>query len=387
MDELYHARLGFVNFDSARHTGSPPMHHRKGCESQIEAKRSDQRGPAPSGQDEEAAETREGPVDLQSAEQVKRLWREPARRDRFGEVAASQNSQNLTARGTFSCQTALPEIGPTGQLRLQNSSILVAGLGGLGCAALPYLAASGIGRIGLLDFDRVEASNLPRQILYGKGDVGKRKAEASFSRLQGQYPDVSFERHEASIKHADVEPYDLILDATDNAAARYAINDLGKPWIYGSIDRWEGQAAFFAPNFPDYRFLFPDASGFSAPRCSTRGLLGPMAGVIGSIQALEAMKYLATGMSDLQGKLLVLDARLWRTRIFRLCNPSPLEVRAEDLSSLGPICLVDASFPVASEDLPKERKIIFYCLSGTRSRIAAERFRQEGFDAYFFIKE
>gem|GEM_PF-860866 len=96
---LYQARLGFVNFDSARHTGSPPMHHGKGCESQIEAKRSDRRGPAPSGQGEEAAETREGPVDLHSAEQVKRLWSEPARTDRFGEVAASQNSQNLTARG------------------------------------------------------------------------------------------------------------------------------------------------------------------------------------------------------------------------------------------------------------------------------------------------
>src|SRR5690242_6294221 len=131
---------------------------------------------------------------------------------------------SLTEAEIFSRQIALPEIGIEGQKRLQHSTLLIAGLGGLGCAALSYLAASGIGRIGLLDFDRVEPSNLPRQILYGEKDVGKYKALAACERLQAQYPSTAFDPLPISIEQADLKPYDFIVDATDNSAARYVID-------------------------------------------------------------------------------------------------------------------------------------------------------------------
>jgi sulfur-carrier protein adenylyltransferase/sulfurtransferase len=285
---------------------------------------------------------------------------------------------------------ALPEIGLAGQRRLQDSAILVAGLGGLGCAALSYLAASGIGKIGLLDFDRVAPSNLPRQILYSEADIGKYKAQAAYDRLQTQYPRIAFDPLILSVQEADLSAYDLILDATDNSAARYAINDVcqqhKKPWIYGSIHQWQGQVSFFGLKDFDYRDLFPDASSVPLPACAESGVLGPMAGAIGAIQSLEAIKYLATGASDLSGKLLVLDAKNYRMQLYELCSHSHWGIKAQEFEQLrqtSPICLIDAAYPFPIAGLPKDQKIVLYCPRGIRSRSAAERLRQEGFEAYF----
>ena len=321
--------------------------------------------------------------------------------DRQGCEFFSKNSNSGVANRPwpdeeiFSSQISLPEIGIKGQRRLQESSILVVGLGGLGSACLSYLAASGIGRIGLLDFDRVEPSNLPRQILYGEADVGKWKAEAAHRHLSRQYPTSNFESHILSVEQADLRPYDMILDATDRASARYWINDacqdLRKPWIYGSIHEWQGQAALFDSHSSNYRILFPDASSSPLPSCAQGGVLGPLAGCIGSIQALEAIRFLATGESPLMNQLLVLDARHWRFQLFKLHNSlqQNVDIDSQHLKLLleqDECYLVDATRPYSIDELPKNRKIIFYCTSGIRSAAAAKRLRQEGFDAYSLAK-
>jgi sulfur-carrier protein adenylyltransferase/sulfurtransferase len=301
---------------------------------------------------------------------------------------------SVTVEEIFSRQMALPEIGVEGQRRLQQSSLLIAGLGGLGCAALSYLAASGIGRIGLLDFDRVEPSNLPRQILYGEKDLGKYKALAAYERLQAQYPQTAFDPLPIFIEQADLSSYDFIVDATDNSAARYAINDrcsdLKKPWIYGSIDHWQGQAALFIPGSFNYRALFPDASGSPAASCAAGAVLGPMAGVIGSIQAIEAIIYVATFSSDLANKLLLLNAKEWSMRLFHFAQEQSWAISPKELAFLiedEDACLIDATQPFSAAELPKNRKIVFCCPEGMRSRAAAERLRQEGYEAYFVSRE
>lgn len=302
----------------------------------------------------------------------------------------------------FSRQTALPEIGTLGQECLRKSSVLVVGLGGLGCASLPYLAAGGIGRIGLLDFDKIEPSNLPRQILYGEADVGQWKADVANRQLQRQYPKTQFEPHKLVVEEAELSTYDLILDATDRSSARYFINDacrsLNKPWIYGSIHEWQGQAAFFSPA-SDYRTLFPNASRSPLHTCATGGVLGPLAGCIGSIQALEAIQFLATGTSRLMNKLIVLDTKLWKFQLFELSDSDEqnrsIDVTLNNASiCLGlhqlqalleeeTVCLIDAARPFSIAELPKLKKIIFHCTSGIRSAAAAQRLRLEGFEAYF----
>lgn len=260
------------------------------------------------------------------------------------------------------------------------------------CAALPYLAASGIGRIGLLDFDRVDLSNLPRQILYGQDDIGQWKVVAAHRRLSSQFPRVQFHQHFCSIQEvhmADLYPYDLILDATDNSDARYAINDLckrlKKPWIYGSIHRFQGQASLFYPNEPDYRALFPNASNTPLPSCSAGGVLGAMAGCIGSIQALEATKLLAKMESSLRGKLLVLDALTWKIRLLELSVRENWEISADRLKQWmqkEPIHLIDVRQPFSLEGISKGQKIVLYCQSGVRSAKLARHLRGKGYLAY-----
>ena len=227
----------------------------------------------------------------------------------------------------------LPEVGLQGQERLKAGSVLVVGAGGLGSPISLYLAAAGVGRIVLVDFDRVEGSNLQRQILYGQKDLGRLKVDAAAERLRDLNPGVDVDarpiRFGADNAAELLAGVDLVLDGTDNFPTRYLINDAcvlhGKPFVYGSIYRFEGQAAIFAaPGGPCYRCLFPEPPPDGlVPNCAEGGVLGVLPGMIGSIQASEAIKFLVGAGQTLVGRLLVLDALSMRVREVRV-PPDPL---------------------------------------------------------------
>ena len=218
----------------------------------------------------------------------------------------------------------LDEVGETGQRRLKAARVLVVGAGGLGSPVSLYLAAAGVGRIGLVDFDDVNASNLQRQILYGQGDLGRPKLDVAVERLGDLNPHVEVVRHDARLTSDNaldiLRPYDLVIDGTDNFPTRYLVNDacvlLGKRNVYGSILKWEGQVSVFGgDDAPCYRCLFrqPPPPGL-VPSCAEGGVLGVLPGVIGSLQALEAIKLITGSGEPLIGRLLLFDAlRLsWR---------------------------------------------------------------------------
>lgn len=212
----------------------------------------------------------------------------------------------------------LPEIGETGQRRLRDASVLVAGAGGLGSPLAIYLAAAGVGRIGLAEFDTVSLANLQRQILYETADVGRPKLEAAVRHLTALNPQVRVEPVETRLSAANalevIGHYDVVADGTDNFAARYLINDacalLGRPDVQGSIFRFEGQVAVFdPPRGPCYRCLFrePPPPG-AVPPCSESGVLGVLPGIIGTLQANEVIKLLLGVGEPLRGRLLLFDA-------------------------------------------------------------------------------
>ncbi len=213
---------------------------------------------------------------------------------------------------------SLPEVGKKGQLRLKDARVLVVGAGGLGSPLALYLAAAGIGTLGLVDFDEVDATNLQRQILHGTKDVGRAKLDSARERLADVNPNVSVVTHDVRLDSSNaleiLGPYDIVADGTDNFPTRYLVNDacvlLGKPNVYGSIFRWEGQASVFASEGgPCYRCLFqePPPPGL-VPNCAEAGVLGVLPGIIGSIQALEVIKLLLGQGHTLSGRLLIFDA-------------------------------------------------------------------------------
>jgi sulfur-carrier protein adenylyltransferase/sulfurtransferase len=213
---------------------------------------------------------------------------------------------------------SLAEIGTAGQERLKSARVLVVGAGGLGSPVSMYLAAAGVGTIGLVDFDEVERSNLQRQILFGESAVGRGKLQAASDRLSDINPYVRLEAHEIRLSAQNAErvvaDYDLVVDGTDNFATRYLVNDvcvhLGVPNVYGSVLRFEGQASVFAtPDGPCYRCLFrePPPPGL-VPSCAEAGVMGVLPGIIGSIQAAEAIKLITGAGRPLVGRLLLLDA-------------------------------------------------------------------------------
>jgi adenylyltransferase/sulfurtransferase len=212
----------------------------------------------------------------------------------------------------------LPEVGLAGQRRLKASSVLVVGAGGLGSPLALYLAAAGVGRIGLVDFDRVEASNLQRQILHGTSSVGRSKLESARARIEDLNPEIRLETHETRLSSANalelIRAYDVVVDGTDNFPTRYLVNDAcalaGKPNVYGSIFRFEGQASVFdAARGPCYRCLFPDPPPPGlVPSCAEGGVLGVLPGVIGVIQGIETLKLLLGAGESLIGRLLLFDA-------------------------------------------------------------------------------
>ena len=242
----------------------------------------------------------------------------------------------------YSRHLTLPEFGREGQERLKNASVLLVGAGGLGSPAATYLAAAGVGRIGLVDFDSVEASNLHRQILYGTSDVGRPKLEAATDRLQDLNPHVEIERHELRLTSDNaldvIDDYDVVADGTDNFPTRYLVNDAcvmtGTPNVYASIFRFEGQVSVFATeDGPCYRCLYeePPPPGL-VPSCAEGGVLGILPGFIGTLQATEVIKLL-TGIGEpLVGRLLMVDALEMNFRTVNVPTNPDCPVCGEDPS-------------------------------------------------------
>ena len=218
----------------------------------------------------------------------------------------------------------LPEVGTEGQKLLTEASILVVGAGGLGSPALLYLAAAGIGRIGIIDDDSVDLSNLQRQVLHSTSAVGEAKVVSAERRLSDLNPEVTIEAYEARLGVDNaldlIGGFDLVIDGSDNFSTRYLISDaceiLGKPWVFGSIHRFEGQVTTFnLDGGPNYRDLFPKAPPMElAPNCAEAGVLGVLPGIVGSIQATEAIKIILGVGESLSGRLLVIDALGMRMR-------------------------------------------------------------------------
>lgn len=213
---------------------------------------------------------------------------------------------------------ALPEIGREGQIRLKSSRVLVVGAGGLGSPLALYLAAAGIGTLGLVDFDEVDATNLQRQILHGTKDIGRPKLDSARDRLADVNPNVTVVTYPVRLDSENameiLSAYDVVVDGTDNFPTRYLVNDacvlLSKPNVYGSIFRWEGQVSVFGESGgPCYRCLFrePPPPGL-VPNCAEAGVLGVLPGVIGSLQALEVIKLVLGTGKTLSGRLLIFDA-------------------------------------------------------------------------------
>ncbi len=218
----------------------------------------------------------------------------------------------------YSRHLIMPEVGLTGQKKLKAASVLIIGTGGLGSPVAMYLAAAGVGRIGLVDYDVVDYSNLQRQIIHGTSMVGKSKLESARMRMLDINPEIAVEAYNVPFTSANAieiaRSYDILIDGTDNFPTRYLVNDvcvlLGKPNVYGSIFRFDGQASvFYAKAGPCYRCLFPEPPPpGSVPTCAEGGVLGVLPGIIGTIQAMEAIK-LIIGIGDtLVGRLILFDA-------------------------------------------------------------------------------
>jgi molybdopterin/thiamine biosynthesis adenylyltransferase/rhodanese-related sulfurtransferase len=264
---------------------------------------------------------------------------------------------------------ALPEVTIEGQRRLKRSSVILIGAGGLGSPAALYLAAAGVGRIGLVDYDVVDESNLQRQVLHDSSWVGRPKLESATARLRALNPHVRVEAHAAALTRENalslLAGYDVVVDGTDNFETRYLTNDacyvLGKPNVYGSIFRFEGQASvFWRDRGPCYRCLFPQPPPPGlVPSCAEGGVLGVLPGVVGSIQATEALKILLQVGEPLVGRLLLYDAlamrfdemELPRDPACPLCSPVASIVELQDYPAFcagargetGPVDEIEAS--------------------------------------------
>jgi sulfur-carrier protein adenylyltransferase/sulfurtransferase len=350
----------------------------------------------------------------------------------------------------YSRHLIMPEVGVEGQLKLKAGSVLCIGAGGLGSPAALYLAAAGVGRIGIVDFDVVDFSNLQRQIIHGTPDVGRSKLASAKDRLLGLNPLITIDTYETALSSKNAldlfKPYDVILDGTDNFPTRYLVNDacviLGKPNAYGSIFRFEGQASVFATkNGPCYRCLYPEPPPPGlVPSCAEGGVLGVLPGVIGTIQATEAVKLIMGIGEPLIGRFLIYDALKMKFRELKLkkdpdcpvcgarptvtelidyeqfCGIAPapepvmtandandletdvrelkrkidakenfflLDVREPNEYQIGKIpgstLIPLGEIPQRFQELPRDKEIIVHCKTGGRSAKAAEFLRKQGF--------
>ena len=228
----------------------------------------------------------------------------------------------------YSRHLIMPEVGMDGQLKLKQAKVLCIGTGGLGAPLGLYLAAAGVGRIGLVDFDKVDLSNLQRQILFDTNDIGRPKIEAATNRLRNLNPDIQIDNFETRLTSENaldiLKDYDIVVDGTDNFPTRYLVNDacviLGKPNVYGSIFRFEGQITIFGyPGGPCYRCLYPEPPPPGlVPSCAEGGVLGVLPGIVGAIQAAETLKLIIGKGEPLVGRLLLFDALAMRFRELKL---------------------------------------------------------------------
>jgi len=230
--------------------------------------------------------------------------------------------------GRYARHLILPEIGAEGQRKLKNARVLLVGTGGLGAPLGMYLAAAGVGTLGIVDFDTVDASNLQRQIIHGTRDVSRPKTASAKDRLRDINPHVNVVAYETRLTSANaqdiIREYDIVADGTDNFPTRYLVNDacilLGKPNVYGSVFRFEGQASVFGvPGGPCYRCLYPEPPPPGlVPSCAEGGVLGVLPGIIGTIQANETIKLIVGGGEPLVNRLLLFDAWTMRFREVKL---------------------------------------------------------------------
>jgi adenylyltransferase/sulfurtransferase len=342
----------------------------------------------------------------------------------------------------YSRHLIIPDVAMTGQKRLKNAKVLCVGAGGLGSPALMYLAAAGVGTLGIVEFDVVDESNLQRQIIHGQSDIGRSKAESARDSVREINPLVDVVVHDVRLDNDNVldifSQYDLIVDGTDNFATRYMVNDaaviLDKPYVWGSIYRFDGQASVFWNKYgPNYRDLYPDPPPPGmVPSCAEGGVLGVLCAAIGSIMATEAIK-LITGVGEpLVGRLMIYDALEMTYREVKIrkdpntpeitelidydafCGVvseeaqqaaigstiTPLELK-ELLDSDKPVHLVDVREPAEYEinripgsvlvpkdeilrgdalaNLPQDKQIVMYCKTGVRSAETLAAVKRAGF--------
>jgi molybdopterin/thiamine biosynthesis adenylyltransferase/rhodanese-related sulfurtransferase len=247
---------------------------------------------------------------------------EPARGTEAGPALSKQEILR------YSRHLIMPEVGMEGQLKLKQAKVLLIGAGGLGAPLGLYLAAAGVGRLGLVDFDVVDFTNLQRQVTFSSTDVGRPKLAAAKERLSGLNPEIQIDTYETKLTSQNaldiLREYDLVVDGTDNFPTRYLVNDacvlLGKPNVYGSIFRFEGQATIFGyPGGPCYRCLYPEPPPPGlVPSCAEGGVLGVLPGIVGAIQAMETIKLILGSGDHLVGRLLVFDALAMRFRELKL---------------------------------------------------------------------
>jgi adenylyltransferase/sulfurtransferase len=348
----------------------------------------------------------------------------------------------------------LPEIGLEGQKKLKNASVLCVGLGGLGSPVALYLAAAGVGRLGLVDDDVVEISNLHRQILHSTRDCHESKITSAQSKLRDINPHVHLDLHKVRLNASNalslVAPYDLIIDGSDNFSTRYLMNDLAfflkKPLVYGSVFRFEGHCTLFdtVQGGPCYRCIFPEPPAANAiPSCAQAGVLGVLPGIIGTLQATEALKWILKIGDSLRGRLLQVNALTMKFREFHLrrnphcplCSASPsitelidlkescrllpsmnnpispvpsiaVEELEQKLRSGNPLLLIDVrepfeyeichlqgarlmplgSLPFELSALERKQEIYIYCRSGGRSAQAVELLGKNGFAKVFNVE-
>jgi sulfur-carrier protein adenylyltransferase/sulfurtransferase len=333
----------------------------------------------------------------------------------------------------YARQIRLPELGTEGQERLGRGSVLLVGAGGLGSPAALYLAAAGVGRIGLVDDDRVDETNLHRQVLYGTSDVGHLKVEAASERLRDLNPEIRIDMHAVRLTSANaldiLRDYDVIVDGTDTFPTRYLVNDacvlLRKPNVYGSVFRFDGQVSVFGlPDGPCYRCVQPEPPPpHLVPSCAEGGVLGVLPGVIGTLQATEAIKLLAGIGETASGRLLLFDALRMTFRSVKLrrrcdehaavtglidyeefCNRvqttdiTPAEVN-DLLQSGQDLVLIDVREPyewsaghldeahhirlselaARMSEIPQDRDVVMICRSGSRSEHARQHLAHSGY--------
>ncbi|NJN46617.1 MAG: HesA/MoeB/ThiF family protein [Candidatus Competibacteraceae bacterium] len=311
----------------------------------------------------------------------------------------------------YSRQILLPEVGPEGQAKLAAASVLVIGTGGLGCPVLQYLATAGVGRLGIIDPDRVEESNLHRQILYTEADLGSPKVVAAARRVRELNPDCVVEtcqqRLDPALAAEWVGRFDIVVDGTDNFSAKYALSDAcrdqNRPLVSASIQGFSGYIGCFCGDVPSYRALFPEVPD-SAPNCAEAGVLGPTVGFFGLLQASETLKLILNIGRPLKGQLLRVNLLTLEISTFSFAlAPEPVEQRSLTIPLMDEIpddwFVLDVRQPagfnqsrlpnaynipleqlaVRGHELPRDQPILVYCQRGVRSENACRWLLGQGF--------